>query len=535
MKKNRIKILLIGALAFNVFACTDLEIEETDSLIVNETGEFTGVADVDATLNGIYDAVRGQIATQENLYSLNEVSTDELLVPTRGTDWGDNGVWRLVHQHNWSPIHPHVRNVWNDQNSNIFRTTEVIDERSNPTAEQEAEARFIRAYSMFWIMDMYGQVPFRGPDEGIDVDPVVYTRAEAFDFIMNDLEMAVDNLPAEGPGEATSRATKAAAHFLLAKLYLNKHIYLDSGSAAVEDMQAVVDNVDAINALGFELVDGYFGIFSQELDNETIWHTNAGWDTRIWNTLHYNQNSPGNTGGGWNGFTTLAEFYDLFEGDPNTNFPGDGQEERRGFVPTEGTPISPGVDFDGDGVPDDSDDNDDGFVDASDIGFGFLIDQQYDLQGNKKLTRPGGDLAYTKELPGLLGNNERTGIRVIKYHPVNGAFTAHQILFRYADAHLMKAEAILRGASGGDATAMVNELREIRKASTLGSVTLDDLLDERGRELYGEYWRRNDLIRFGQFTSTWEFKDNTQEFRVLYPIPASAIISNPNLTQNPGY
>ena len=533
MKNNKLKYLLIGALGLSFFACTDLEIEETDSLIVNQTGEFTGVADVEATLSGIYDALRGQIATQENLYALNEVSTDELLVPTRGTDWGDNGVWRLLHQHSWAPIHPHVRNVWNDQNSNIFRTTEVIDERSNPSPQQEAEARFLRAYSMFWIMDLYGQVPFRGPDEGIEIDPVVYTRAEAFDFIINDLETAMDNLPEEGPGDGTIRANQAAAHFLLAKLYLNKHIYLGNESADAADMQTVVDHVDAIQDMGFGLVDGYFGIFSENVDNETIFHTNAGWDTRIWNTLHYNQNSPGNTGGGWNGFTTLAEFYDLFEGDPNTNFPGDGQEERRGFVPTEGTPISSGVDFDGDGFPDDDDSDEDGFVDASDIGFGFLIDQQYDLQGNKKLTRPGGDLAYTKQLPGLLGNNERTGIRVIKYHPVNGAFTGHQILFRYADAHLMKAEAMMR--MGQDATALVNELRTLRKATPLASVTEADMLAERGRELYGEYWRRNDLIRFGQFTTTWEFKDNTQDFRVLYPIPASAIISNPNLTQNPGY
>ncbi len=534
MRNYKIKLLILGALAFNVYSCTDLEIEETDSLIVNQTGEFTGVADVDATLSGIYDALRGQIATQANLYALNEVSTDELLVPTRGTDWGDNGVWRLLHSHSWSPIHPYVRDTWNGLNSNIFRTTEVIDERSNPSPQQEAEARFLRAWSMFWVMDLYGQVPFRGPDEGLEVDPIVYTRAEAFDFVMNDLNSSINNLPAVGPGDGTFRANKAAAHFLMAKLLLNKHIYLGNDSAAAADMEAVVDNVDAIEDLGFELVDGYFGIFSEQLDNETIFFTNAGWDTRIWNTLHYNQNSPGNTGGGWNGFTTLAEFYDLFEGNPNTNFPGDGQEERRGFVPTAGTPITAGVDFDGDGVPDDEDDNDDGFVDASDIGFGFLIGQQYDLQGNKKQTRPGGDLSYTKELPGLLGNNERTGIRVIKYHPVNGAFTGHQILFRFADAHLMKAEAILRGASG-DATALVNELRELRDATPIGSVTLDDIIDERGRELYGEYWRRNDLIRFGKFTTPWAYKDNTQEFRVLYPIPASAIISNPNLTQNPGY
>lgn len=533
MKYSNIKFLFLGTLALGINACTNLEIEETDSLIENQTGEFTGVADVPATLDGIYDTYRGQIATQENLYALNEVSTDELLVPTRGTDWGDNGLWRSLHQHTWSPIHPFVRNVWNDQNSNIFRTTEVIDERSNPSPQQAAEARFLRAYSMFWIMDLYGQVPFRGPDEGIEIDPIVYNRQEAFEFILDDLNTAMSDLPSVGPGEGTIRAHKAAAHFLLAKLYLNKHIYMGTATADPSDMEMVVDHVEAIEGMGFGLVEGYFGIFSPKLDNETIFHTNADWGNKIWNTLHYNQNSPGNTGGGWNGFTTLSEFYDLFEGDPNTNFPGDGQEERRGFVPLAGTAMSGDTDFDGDGIPEEDTDSD-GFVDASDIGFGFLIDQQYNLQGEKKKTRPGGDLAYTKELPGLLGNNERTGIRVIKYHPTNGAFTGHHILFRFSDAHLMKAEAIMRGAAG-DATALVNELRELRKASPLSSVTEQDMIAERGRELYGEYWRRNDQIRFGTFTSAWSFKESTEEFRVLYPIPASAIISNPNLVQNEGY
>ncbi|WP_366935438.1 RagB/SusD family nutrient uptake outer membrane protein [uncultured Christiangramia sp.] len=534
MMKNRKYFTLIPACALLVFsACTDLEIEETDSIIVNQTGEFTGVGDVDATLSGIYDAVRGQLETQENLYGLNEVSSDEFLVPTRGTDWGDNGVWRTLHQHSWSPIHQFVRNVWNDQNSIIFRTTEVIDERSNATPQQEAEARFLRAFATFWVMDLYGQVPFRGPDEGIEVDPTVMSRAEAFDFIMEDLNTAAANISTAGPGtEATNRATKAAVHFMLAKMYLNKHVYTGTGSPDAGDMQQVISNVDAISAMGFGLEEGYFGIFSPKLDNETIWYTNSGVGPMMWHTLHYNQNTPANGGGGWNGFTTLAEFYDLFEGDPNSNFLGDGQEERRGYVPTEGTAV--GVDFDGDGEVDQLDENEDGMLDGSQIGFGMLIGQQYGIDGSKLQAEAGKDLSFTKELPGLLGNGQSTGVRVIKYHPTNGSFAGHKIVFRYADAHLMKAEAALNGG-GGNATELVNELRTIRKATPLGSVTAQDLLDERGRELYTEMWRRNDLIRFGKFTEAWSYKDASEDFRTLFPIPASAIISNPNLTQNEGY
>lgn len=511
MKNNKFYIVLVCSV-LSLVACTDLDIEETDSRIANQTGEFTGVADVEGALTSVYNSVRGQMENQENLYSLQEVSTDELLVPTRGTDWGDNGLWRLVHEHTWSPIHPHVRNVWNEQNQNVFNTTEIIDSRSQASPSQEAEARFLRALSMFWVMDLYGQVPFREVDEGIDVDPRVLTRQEAFDFIENDLLTAVNDLPDPSPMDGELNfASQAAAHHLLAKLYLNKHIYYGTESASSADMQLVIDNVNALEDKGFGLVEGYFDIFAPALDNETIFFTTSSVGNNIWNGLHYNQNAPDNTGGGWNGFTTLAEFYDSFEGDPNTNFVGDGQEERRGFVPDETT--ANGENFG--------------------IGYGFLVGQQYDEDGSRLKTRQNTDLVFTKELPGLVGNTESTGIRVIKYHPTNGSFANHKIVFRFSDAYLMKAEAMMR--MGEDVTGMVNQLRELRKASPLSSVSEEDLLAERGRELYGEYWRRNDLIRFGAFTDTWQFKDNTEEFRTLFPIPSSAIISNPNLTQNPGY
>ncbi|MEP1984042.1 MAG: RagB/SusD family nutrient uptake outer membrane protein, partial [Maribacter dokdonensis] len=125
-----------------------------------------------------------------------------------------------------------------------------------------------------------------------------------------------------------------------------------------------------------------------------------------------------------------------------------------------------------------------------------------------------------------------------KYAARNGeASISHQIVFRYADAHLMKAEAMFR--SGGDPTAMINELRTIRNTQELlGTVSEQDILDERGRELYQEAWRRNDLIRFGQFGRDWLFKAegtiNNDDYNV-FPIPQAQLLANPNLVQNPGY
>lgn len=511
MKTNKYyRFLMFTLLVGSLVGCTDLEIEETDSRFGNLSGEFNGV-DPEANLANLFNSLRGEFQTQENLFALNEVTTDEQLVPTRGTDWGDNGLWRTLHAHTWDANHNFVRGTWNNFNQMIFNATAIIDSRSNPTEMQAAEAKFVRAVAMFWLVDLYGQVPFRAPDEGPEINPMVLTRAEAVEYILTDLNEALAVLPTGGPSASLTRPTKASIRFLMAKTILNKHIYLGTGSASAADMTEVINLVDAINADGYELQSGYFNLFTSDVNTETIFFTTSDVGARMWNSLHYKQNSPDNTGGGWNGFTTLAEFYDLFEGDANINVPGSGQEERRGFVPTDGSNFG--------------------------IGYGFLIGQQYDETGTAMTDRPGNPLIFTKELPGLLGNDERTGIRVIKYHPENGAFANHEVIFRYADAHLMKAEAIMRGGTSGETPlAMINELRVLRNATPLSSApTEQDMLDERGRELYIEIWRRNDLIRFGQFTDAWSYKDNTEEFRVLFPIPATAIITNPNLIQNPGY
>ena len=494
------------------FSCTDLEIEDTDSVFEDAQQDFNGV-DVSTELGGLYSSTYGMLGDQANFYALNEVSTDELLVPTRGTDWGDNGIWRQLHAHTWTPTHQYVLTTWNQLNGHVFRASQIIDERSNPSPQEKAEAQFLRAFNMFFVLDLWGQAPFRPVDAPAEQDPDVLSAADAYAFISDDLNAAINNLPERGPSEENSRANKAAAQFLLAKLILNAERYTGSPG----NMQQVISLVDDITGDGYALQSGYFELFKPDVDTETIWWVQSGVGNRIWNGMHYNQIAPDNTNGGWNGFSTLAEFYDAFEGNPSTNYQGDGQEERRGWVPDASNSNSSNLG----------------------IGYGFLIGQQYSESGVALNDRAGNPLVFTKEFPGLTGNSETTGIRTIKYHPSpddGGSFRSHQIMFRYADAHLMKAEAMLR--SGGDATTMVNELRTIRLASPLGNVSEADLLAERGRELYVEFWRRNDLLRFGQYTRDWDFKDPAsvgEAFRSLYPIPVSALLSNPNLVQNEGY
>lgn len=508
-------LAVVGAVL--LVSCSDLEIKETDSIFAESGGGFNGVADPASSLTNLDNNIRGNIEGQEHLYALTEVSTDETFVPTRGTDWGDNGIWRVLHQHTWSPSHNYVLSTWNQWNQNVFNASEIIDERSNPSREQAAEAKFLRAFSMFWIMDLYGQVPFRQPDEGPEIEPEVLSRADAYAFILKDLDDAIQALPESGPDLSTTRnATKASARFLKARLLLNSGVYLGTGTPDNAAMAEVVNLVNAIKADGFDLQEGFFELFTDDEDTETIWWVNASSGNRMWNGLHYNQPHTDNGGGGWNGFSTLAEFYDLFEGPPNSNYFGEGQEERRGYVVD---PTNANADNQG-------------------FGYGMQIGQMYNGAGEALKDRSNNPLAFTKELPGLIGNNEVTGIRTLKYSPRNGAYASHQIIFRYADAHLMKAEALWRSGDAAGATLLVNELRVLRKANPLGSVSESDMLNERARELYHEMVRRTDMIRFDQYTRDWEFKDPGavgDPNKNLFPIPSNALLSNSNLVQNPGY
>ncbi|MCL6267594.1 RagB/SusD family nutrient uptake outer membrane protein [Flagellimonas myxillae] len=543
MKRNQIKFYLLSLLSVGAFvSCTDLEIEETDSII---SEGFQGLADPASGVEGLYSTVAGQYADQAAKFALDEVTTDAALVPTRGTDWGDNGRWRNLHAHEWNAEATDIVTPFNQWNANQLVASQILDSRSNPSQQDIGDASFLRAYSMYVILDLFGQVPFRDTSLPSSSIPEVLSGQAAVDFILADLDVAINNLPsvAAGSGADNQTGSKAAARYLKAKLLLNKHIFVNQltgggGSPEAGDMSQVISLVDEIAAEGYALQSGYFDLFRDSPDTETIWWLAAGTGNRIYNGLHYNSTSNG--GGGWNGFSTLAEYYDLFEGDANNNRLDsdgnaiDGQEERRGGVPPGGTPFT---------GADQTEESDDGFELGSNVGFGFLVGQQYDLDGTPLNDRPGNPLVFSREFVdgnganSLINNSERTGIRVQKYGArYNGGFTNHEIIFRYADAHLMKAEAMMR--SGGDPTAMVNELRVLRGATALGSVSESDLLDERARELYAETWRRNDMIRFGQYTRQWEFKAansvGNDKYK-LFPIPNPQLLANPNLVQNPGY
>ena len=222
--------------------------------------------------------------------------------------------------------------------------------------------------------------------------------------------------------------------------------------------------------------------------------------------MHYSQ-----TPNGWNGFTTLADFYKSFEA----------TDERRGIA-----------------YP--------GLTDIIGLRTGFLIGQQFGANNKALKLRGGQPLIFTENV-NLNFSTEAQGIRVIKYFPKPTSDTTAKddqagndyIFLRFADVLLMKAEALVRGGAdpnGQTALSIVNSIRTPRGASVLTSVDTKALLAERGRELYYEGWRRNDQIRFGTFNDPVDQRPiKSAATRTLYPIPQRAVDTNPNLKQNPGY
>ena len=529
--KSIIKKTLLPAafLMISSMGCTKLNEDLNSTTTEANARAFLGsTADLNVLIQSSYDGLQ-TFQSQDGATSLMENSSDESLVPTRGGDWDDNGVWRVIHTHSWNADHSQVGNVFNALLGIVFNTTNVLSYIPNSTATNRtqiaAEAKFIRAFAMFTVLDLYGQVPFRQPGENLLNAPTVLKGTEAVNFLITEVESIKGDLPAStGPATAI-RATKDAADVLLMKLLLQKGTYENrtAPTFAAADMNKVIALASGLTSsakysLSTNVWDNYApnnGTISTEniFTNQNIGGARGGNLRSSWyKTQHYNMNK-----GSWNGFSTLAEVYDRFEA----------SDKRIGVNYPTGYAAFPNT--------------------GNRINTGFLVGQQYNMKDDAALKdRADRPLSFTRAVANQETNPatlEVTGIRVnrypIDYGPSNdGQADNDYVFYRYADVILMKAEAELRGGAGGAgaAAATIAPLRAIRGASPLASVTVTDLLNERQREFYWDGWRRMDQIRFGTFLAARALKPTVSNAKYLYyPIPSAALAVNPNLTQNPGY
>jgi hypothetical protein len=510
MKHFKLFTVILGSLVS--FSCTKLDEKLRDAISAEAS-----TVNAAGLLQNAYEAFNTPLQDQSRIWAAAEHTTDEALGPTRGPDWDDNGVWRVLHAHTWNADHAFLRDTYRELLGIQFAASTVLTK--SPTAQQAAEAKFLRALSTFYVLDNWDQVPFRSDLNDLTKLPETFAGTAAADLIIKELNEALTSLPDGTP----IRANKDAARALLMKVYLNKGVYAkrDAPNFAAADMDQVISLANTILANPrYALNTNYFGNFAPDnLANskemifalENTVGVRGGNNRFYWFCgLHYNQRPSG-----WNGFCTLADFYDKFET----------ADKRR-------SADYPGV------------------TNVTGLKVGFLVGQQFDQSGTALKDRKGNNLAFTRKVAlQETGNDlEITGIRVMKYVPdfaqgVDGNAENEVVIFRLADVMLMKAEALLRKGDAAGALTIMNQIRAARGASALASATLTNLLEERGREMYWEGWRRNDLIRFGKFldplpaaagtTSTRPTKSGTE--RLLFAIPNQQLAVNPNLKQNQGY
>lgn len=505
-------LMLVTSISLVLGSCTKLDEKLNGEINPAETGAGSGNAG--ALLSGVYSSFRGMYMDQGNLIALGEMSTDALIGPTRGGDWDDNGAWRVLHSHRFTGDNAHVKDVFFGLNGVNYSATDLL--RFNPTPQQAAEARLLRALAQFWLLDLFNQVPYREPGEDAVLPSKVRKGVEALDYIVAEITAIINDLPA-GP---VIKANKNAAKVLLMKCYLNKGAYANRAMPTFDaaDMQKVITLADEVMSGPYRFAANYFDNFAPNNDaigKENIWTqenvggvSSGGIRSRWHMTMHYNQ-APS----GWNGFSSLSDFYNKFEA----------SDKRRGvaYNSAPGAKPNPG----------------------NRVNVGFLIGQQYNLDNDAALKdRTGAPLAFTPEVKIIeKGTNlEVTGIRAYKF-PIdfvnenNGNVDNDNPIFRLGDVMLMKAEALLRTNSAAAGLIIVNTLRADRGATPLASLTSDNMYDERGREMYLECFRRQDMIRFGKFLLPFQEKAETSDPKyLLFPIPNGQLAANPNLDNN-GY
>ena len=509
LKKKLYVIFLAGALSFTP-SC-DLSSEFYRDIPINDffttPEQFAAlIADAYAQLAGEYGYV-----FREGFWSLQELTGDAVVVPTRGDHWFDNGVPIMMHTHTWQENTRDVNNGWSFAFGGVGRTNNVLDLiynlRGDDPAEHDAatragiaEAKVLRAFYHLLAMDLYGNIPI---SDGVR-EIRQYTRREVFEWIESEI---LDNINYLTRRVRYGSVTQAVAHTMLTKLYLNAEVY--TGTPRWQDAANHADSVIS-GGFGFILNPDYFTTFSaNNTENMEIIFpvvfdaVRAPGNMFHLMTLHYvHQQAFGFGTPTWNGHAALPSFFNKF----------DDVDKRKAQ---------------------------------------WFVGPILDRNGNQMtFTLPslGENPVPAIIVPEVTTLNDPTeantfeGARFMKFeieqgigHHANSDFP----IYRFADVLLMRAEALMRlnnNSACDEALGLANQVR--RRAGmpdyTAATLTLDELLDERGRELAWEGHRRTDLIRFGRFTTgMWEFMQPRSQNRNIFPIPQWVLDANPGVyTQN---
>lgn len=573
--------LSVAALAFT--GCTNLEEKLLDEVPSSQN------ADPEASLAAAYGQLGdGTFVDHGSVFALQEYSTDEALLPTRGSDWGDGGKWRAMHEFTWNAGNDVVKNTWNQLNYGIAKSLFAIGSINKSSISNKAlflaEAKGLLAYYTYTTIDLFGQAPYRDPDN--QSAPIQVRTAETtIDALITEVESLIPNLAdLKTQNTHAGRFTKQAAYALLADMYLNRAVIRNKTAGTFNFMEQAVNgggtDMDKviqysgllINNSMFSLESNYFHNFDINNDDskEMIFsvvqkknsNRNADNDLAYMSMERIQKPSPDNRGTNascvtpefyysWNGNHDDPRFHRYYQYDDGTWFRNDGTDVS--------VPSSSKVE--GTGKP------------WFHFNRGLQAGQQYGpkiVNGNFDLATDGRikvyklyteknitlaadftpELNFDNPLEAVFTQAQiNRGVRNFKFefdpgYGNNGTSGMDVPLYRLGGIYMMRAEAYFRSGNVTAALADVNKLRTGRKREALfgnapgvaiASLDADVLFRESGYELYWEMYRRKAMIRFGKFDLAGTAKPASQPYRRIFPIPQTALDASKDFSQNPGY
>ncbi len=537
--KHRFFALSVLALSLSLTSCLDEtpkdQIPETEiydsanSLYVNAVASLYNYI-------GAHEEGEGLQGTCRGIYDYNTLTTDEAIIPIRGGNWYDGGLWENMYNHTWTATDTDLYNVWKYLYKVIVLSTkslETIEKYKALLTEQQrvdyaAEVRAVRAMYYYYAMDMFGRIPILQSSTQKTADIRQSNRSDVFWYVVKELQDVAPLLANEHSnlqGNYYGRVTRPVAWFLLAKLSLNAEVYTDDdwtdssrpdGKTIMFDIegnkknawQTCVHYCDLITAAGYTLEADYTKNFAVH---------NEGSTENIF-TIPLDKN------------LYLNEFHYLFRSRHYAHGGAYSGASENGTCATLHTMAVNGF---GTETPD------------ARLDMNFYTGK-VEVDGKYVTLDDGTPLEYK---PLAVEENltaspylETAGARMKKYEVDRTAYSDGRmpdndiVLYRYADVLLMKSEAKVRNGESGD-----EEMNAVRSRVGMPSLsaTLDNILNERLLELVWEGWRRQDMIRFGTYCKQYDIHTPSEAdkkgYTTVFPIPEKTHELNPNLKQNPGY
>lgn len=537
--KHRFLALSVLALSLSLTSCLDEtpkdQIPETEiydsanSLYVNAVASLYNYI-------GTHEEGEGLQGTCRGIYDYNTLTTDEAIIPIRGGNWYDGGLWKNMYDHTWTATDTDLYNVWKYLYKVIVLSTkslETIEKHKALLTEQQrvdyaAEVRAVRAMYYYYAMDMFGRIPILQSSTQKTAEIRQSNRSDVFWYVVKELQDVAPLLANEHSnlqGNYYGRVTRPVAWFLLAKLSLNAEVYTDDDwtDSSRPDGKTIMFDIDGNKKNAWQTCVHYCDLI-----------TAAGYTLEADYTKNFAVHNEGSTE---NIFTIpldkilyLNEFHYLFRSRHYAHGGAYSGASENGTCATLHTMAVNGF---GTETPD-------ARLDMNFYTGKVEVDGKYVTldDGTPLEYKP---LAVEKNLtasPYL----ETAGARMKKYEVDRTAYSDGRmpnndiVLYRYADVLLMKSEAKVRNGGSGD-----EEMNAVRSRVGMPSLsaTLDNILNERLLELVWEGWRRQDMIRFGTYCKQYDIHTSSEAdkkgYTTVFPIPEKARELNPNLKQNPGY